>query len=321
MSNSRSGPPPIVFILALVGLLGGGYYAYSKGLIPGVGSSSGSSPAGATDTSPTATMPAPANPSASSDTPTAPSGTVPALPDSLPAGSQVRVDGSTSLVVFNKEVGAAFTQKYPGVNYTWKANGSSKGIKALLAGEIDVAASSRPLSDQEKSQGLVAVPVKTDAIAILVGKANPYDGSLTSDQLRMIFSGKATNWSQVGGPPLPLRVINRNSESGTYKVFQDAVLGGAEFGVGSNWFTMPKDVTTELLQKLGTNGIGYANYSEIKTQRTIRALTIDGQAPGTPSYPFATVLYYVYAANASSAAQAFVAFASGSEGQQIAAAE
>jgi phosphate transport system substrate-binding protein len=84
---------------------------------------------------------------------------------------------------------------------------------------------------------------------------------------------------------------------------------------------MPKDVTTELLQKLGTNGIGYANYSQIKTQRTIRAVPIDGQLPGDAAYPLVSVLYYVYGPQASDAAKAFVALASGPVGQEIAASE
>jgi len=299
MGQTKSGPPPIVFILGALLLGGGGYYFYTQ-----------KAATGTTATAPTAAAPT-TTPAANSSPLT--------VPDSLPAGSSVRVDGSTSMVVLNLKLGAAFKAKFPGVNYSWKANGSSKGLSALIAGNVEVAASSRALKDEEVSQGLVAVPVKTDAVAILVGKANPFKGSLSSDQLRSIFSGQVKNWSQVGGTPLPLRVINRNPSSGTYKLLQDSVLGGGAFGSGPNWVTMQKDVTTELLQKLGTNGIGYANYAEIKNQQTVRALPIDDQLPGTDNYPFPSVLYYVYRTDASDAAKAFVAFAASPEGQAIAA--
>ncbi|WP_218080192.1 phosphate ABC transporter substrate-binding protein [Anthocerotibacter panamensis] len=297
MTQSKSGPPPIVYILALLLLGGGGYYWYTnQGKLPSVS--------------------LPGNSTASPATTTAPA--IP-LPDTLPAGSSVRIDGSTSLARFNKRLGEAFVKQYPGVNYSWKANGSGKGITALMQGEVDVAASSRPLSGDEQLKGLIAVPVKNDSIAILVGKANPFTGGLTTDQLRDIFTGKITNWSQVGGPPLPLRVVNRNPSSGTYRLFADAVLGGADFGTGSHFTTMSKDVTTELLQRLGTNGIGYANYSEIESQKTIRALPLDGQTPGTDSYALVSTLYYVYKPDASEAAKALVAYATGPAGKAIAA--
>jgi len=297
MAQNKSGPPPIVFILLALILGGGGFWYFTQkpGATPG----------------PTGTTPSPSATTNSTLT----------APDSLPAGATVQVDGSTSMVVFNKAMGAAFKSKYPGSQFSWKANGSSKGIQALLSGQVDVAASSRALKPEEISQGLIAVPVKTDGIAVLVGSGNPFNGGLTTDQLRSIYAGQVNNWSQVGGSALPLRVINRNPSSGTYSLFKDSLLAGAEFGNGPNWVTMSKDVTTELLQKLGTNGIGYANYSQIKTQRTVRPIAIDGQLPDSPNYPFVSVLYYVYGPNASEAAKAFVALAAGPTGQAIAATE
>ena len=303
MSQSKGGLPPIVYILLLLGLGAGGYYYYTNKQGGGVPSLS----------LPTADS---ANPSAAST-----KAPVLELPDTLPAGSSVRLDGSTSLAKFNQRLGQAFLDRYPGVKYDWKANGSSKGIQALLAGQVDIAASSRPLTGEEKNKGLVAVPVKGDAIALLVSKASPFEGGLTSNQVRDIFTGKVTNWAQVGGPPLPLRVINRNPSSGTYKVFQSAALEGSNFGSGPNWTTMKRDVTTEILQQLKTNGIGYANYSEIKAQKTIRVIPLDGSSPGSPNYPLVSVLYYVYSANATEATKAFVAFATSPAGKAIAALE
>jgi phosphate transport system substrate-binding protein len=304
VSQSKGGLPPIVYILLLLGLGAGGYYYYTNKQGGGV---------------PASILP----PVDSANPPAAGSATTPALvlPRALPVGSSVRLDGSTSLAKFNQRLGQAFMDRYPGVNCDWKANGSSKGIKALLAGQVDIAASSRPLTEEEKNSGLVAVPVKNDAIALLVSKANPFAGGLTSSQVRDIFTGKVTNWSQVGGPPLPLRVINRNPSSGTYKVFQTAALEGNNFGSGPNWTTMKRDTTTEILQQLKTNGIGYANYSEIKAQRTIRFIPLDGSSPGSPNYPLPTVLYYVYSASATYAAKAFVALATSPTGEAIAASD
>ncbi len=305
----NSGPPPIIFILAALVIAGGGFYWFTN---------QNSSPTATNSATPVEVVPGADPPSTPAPTP---SPEALAIPTTLPQGSSVKVDGSTSMVRLNKNLGTAFQAKFPGVGYTWKANGSSNGIKALVAKEIDVAASSRPLKEEEVSQGLVAVPVKTDAIAVIIGKANAFSSGLTSEQLRNVFSGQVNNWSQVGGTALPLRVVNRNPESGTYGLFKDAVLGGNAFGNGPNWTTMSRDVTTELIQKLGTNGIGYANYSQIKTQKTIKALAIDGATPDSPNYGLLSVLYYVYRSDSSEAAKAFIAFATSPEGQAVAVVE
>jgi phosphate transport system substrate-binding protein len=301
--RSNSGLSPIIYILLLLGFGGGGYYYYinqQRGAVPS-----------------SVPIAASVNPPAAISTMTP----LLDLPRALPAESSVRLDGSTSLANFNQRLGQAFLNRYPGTKYDWKANGSSKGIQALLADQVDVAASSRPLTEEEKNRGLVAVPVKNDAIALLISNVNPFEGGLTSSQMQDIFTGKVTNWSQLGGPSLPLRVINRNLSSGTCQLFQMIALGGSSFGSGPNWTTMKKDVTTEILQQLKTNGIGYANYSEIRAQRTIRFIPLDGNSPGDPNYPLPTVLYYVYSASATYAAKAFVAFAVSPAGKAIAASD
>jgi phosphate transport system substrate-binding protein len=293
-SKDKSGPPLYVYFLLALLLSSGAYYFFTSqnGLF--VPEKNAQSPSTAT--------PAALN-----------------LPDILPAGSSIRLESASSLVKFNDRIGQVFTKRYPGVSYTWKTSSSLRAIQSLLAGETDVAAIARPLTEEEKSKGLVAVPVKTDAIAILVGKENPFQGKLTSEQLRKIFSGKVTNWSQVGGVPLPMRIINRPPDTGTYKTFQKAALGGGDFGNGPQWVLMKQSGSTEVLQKLRTNGISYVNYSEVKTQKSIRALPLDDSFPGAPDYPLISVFYYVYGPNATEAAKALVGFAASPAGQTIAA--
>lgn len=299
-SKAKSGPPLYVyFLLALLLLSTGAYYLFISQK-DGLGFSLFGPEKNAQ--SPSTATPVTLN-----------------LPDVLPAGSSIRLDSASSLAKFNERLGQVFTKRYPGVSYTWKISSSLRAIQALLAGRADIAAIARTLTEEEKSKGLVAVPVKTDAIAILVGKDNPFQGKLTSEQLRKIFSGKVTNWSQVGGVPLPMRIINRPPDTGTYKTFQKAVLSGGDFGSGPQWVLMKQSGSTEVLQKLGINGISYVNYSEVKTQRTIRALPLDDSLPGSPDYPLISVFYYVYGPNATEAAKAFVGFAASPAGQTIAA--
>lgn len=220
------------------------------------------------------------------------------------------------MVQINQSLKRSFEAKFPGTTVTTSARGSDEGIQALLAGNADIAAVSRPLTPQEQSQGLVAMTVTTDAIAVVVGKTNPFDKSLTSAQVADIFEGRIINWSAVGGPSAIIRVINRPAVSGTHEVFQTLVLRGANFGTTPNITTLSRDATTPLLQALGTDGIGYATYSQVAKQTTVRVLPIDGVTPDAANYPYQRNLYYVYKQNPSPAVQAFLGYASSPQGQQ-----
>ena len=142
------------------------------------------------------------------------------------SGTTVKIDGSTSMVTINQNLKRAFEKQFPGTSVEATANGTDKGIADLIAGKVDIAAVSRPLTAQEQSQGLKAVTVTTDAIAIVVGKANPFNQGLTSAQVADIFQGKINNWSAVGGNNGTIRVINRPAVSGTHQTFKEFVLKG-----------------------------------------------------------------------------------------------
>jgi phosphate transport system substrate-binding protein len=191
----------------------------------------------------------------------------------------------------------------------------------LLAGNVDVAASSRPLTPQEQAQGLEAMPVALDNIAIVVGVNNPFNGGLTSDQLKGIFQGQITNWSQVGGPNSLIRVINRPPVSGTHQMFKEMVLNGEDFGNTSNISTMDRDATTPMLRALGNDGIGYATYAQVEKQQTVRSLPIDKDLPSSATYPFSRQLYYVYKNPPSQAVKDFLGYATSPQGQQAILAE
>ncbi|MEA5452113.1 phosphate ABC transporter substrate-binding protein [Leptolyngbya sp. CCNP1308] len=298
----RSGPPPIVFILLLLGLLGGAYWFFFKSkdvpvAIPGV---EAPQPDGATPGEA-----APANF---------------ALQPSVAAGTTVTIDGSTSMAQINAALKTGFEQQYPGTVVNIAAAGSENGIQAILGNSIDIAASSRPLTPQEQAQGLQAVAVIADQLAVVVGNENPFKRGVSASQVAQIFQGQITNWATFGGPDQAIRVINRAPVSGTHGAFQEIVLGGGQFGTTPNITTMTRDATTPMLQDLGTDGIGYATYSQVANQQTARVLAIDGLTPEAPGYPFQRSLYYVYRDANSPAVQAFLGYVLSPQGQQAVAA-
>ena len=234
---------------------------------------------------------------------------------SVPAGTTITIDGSTSMVLINEALKAAFLKSYPGTVVNTSATGSDNGIEALLGGSVTVAALSRPLTAEEKQRGLGAVPVAQDRIAIVVGIDNPFRRGLSSNQLVQIFRGEITNWATFGGGDRTIRVLNRPSVSGTYQAFRSVVLGGNNFGTTPNITTLVRDATTPMLQKLGVDGIGYATYGQVADQRTVRVVAIDGSTPEADAYPFQRSLFYAYRQPPDPAVKAFLGLALSEEGK------
>jgi phosphate transport system substrate-binding protein len=220
------------------------------------------------------------------------------------------------MVQINQALKNRFEQQFPGTTVNAQARGTDKGIQELLAGNVDLAAISRPLTSQETAQGLAAAPVTKDAIAIVVGDKNPFRKGLTRDQVVGIFQGQTTEWSTVGGAAGTIQVINRPPNSGTHQAFREMVLRGGNFGTTPNIRTLSQDATTPLLRALGTNGIGYATYAQVANQQTVRTVPVDGLTPEAANYPYQRILYYAYKQPASPQVQAFLGYVASPQGQQ-----
>jgi phosphate transport system substrate-binding protein len=239
-----------------------------------------------------------------------------APPTNVPKGTTVSIEGSTSMVQINQALKNTFQQQFPGTTVSTQAGGTDIGIKALQAGQVDLAAISRPLTRQEQDQGLAAVPVTKDAIAIVVGEKNPFRKGLTRDQVVGIFKGQITDWSAVAGVSGTIQVINRPPNSGTHQAFQELVLLGENFGTTPNIRTLPQDATTPLLRALGTSGIGYATFAQVENQQTVRTVPVDGLTPQATNYPYQRTLYYAYKKPASPQVQAFLGYVTSPQGKQ-----
>lgn len=143
--------------------------------------------------------------------------------------------------------------------------------------------------------------ISNDAIAIIVHTTNPFKDGLTSTQIAGIFQGNIPKWSDVGGSPDPIRVINRPKESGTYECFKKMALKGGDFGD----FMTVEDGSTVLIRELKKDGIGYATYKQAARESTVRIVAIDNSVPGASNYPYRRQLFYVYKNPPNPAVQAF----------------
>ncbi|MDF5713835.1 MAG: substrate-binding domain-containing protein [Rhizonema sp. NSF051] len=241
------------------------------------------------------------------------------LPQSLPQGTTVKVDGSSSMRVINSALSQRFEQKYPGTKIELATGGSDQALTALQRGDINVAAIGRPLTAQEKAQGLVFVPVSREKIAIIEGKDNPFQQDLSFEQFAKMFRGEITDWSALKGPPGKIRFIDhpidgdtRRSLS-TYDIFKKA-----PFQSGANTTRLAQDDTTSIVSALGKDGISYAIADQVLDLPNVRVIPMHKTLPSDPRYPYSQPRGYVYRAQSTTPGLlAFLGFVTSSPGKEI----
>ncbi|WP_341738942.1 phosphate ABC transporter substrate-binding protein [Microcoleus sp. CAWBG640] len=264
--------------------------------------------------------------------------TIDSIDTSQPNPQVLTMDGSVTMVKMIKLLRNGYAQVNPNIPTTYgfdvngepkdgedvRPTGSASGLKNLIDGKVLMVATSRPLKPEEAKAEVKIIPIARDAITIVIGKDNPFQGSLTKAQLRDIYTGKITNWSEVGGANLPIKVYNRSPDSGTRGFFQDDVLLAAKFAPdGENFKTWERDETTAVLRVLGNDGIYYTTVSQAEHQNMIRIVPIDGINPENKkaildrTYPMIRDVYLAVPKQSSPAVKQFVEFALSPEGQRI----
>ena len=189
----------------------------------------------------------------------------------------VSTDGSTSMEKVIGALGEAFMQANPDVTFTYNPTGSGSGIKAVQEGRCDIGLSSRALKDEEKAAGLTETILAYDGIAVIVNPANKVD-DLTIAQIADIYTGKITNWSEVGGEDAEIVLIGREAGSGTRSGFEE-IVGVVDACSYRQELSSTGDVITTVAQNPGA--IGYASLASVKD--TVKAVKVEGVTPSEQS--------------------------------------
>ena len=238
-------------------------------------------------------------------------------PNSVAEGTEIAIDGTPSMAIINRSLESGFEAAYPGTDVVIATNGDEAALRALQAGEIDLAAIGRPLTEEELTQNLTEVPISREKIAIIVGRDNPFQGDLTFEDFARIFWGEVTNWSQLGGPDLPLRFIDRPADSDTRIALSDYdIFKGRPFETGETAIQVQADDTAAVVRELGNNGVSYAIAAEIIGQDAVRPVSMHNTLPNDPRYPYSQPRGYVYQGEASIPVEAFLGYATNPDGQQ-----
>ena len=133
------------------------------------------------------------------------------------------IGGSTTIQPIMNELVQAYKEKYSDrvVDITVAAGGSGVGASNTANGTFDIGMCSRDLKDSEIALGLQETKIGMDGVALVVNGAGITD--ITMQQIADIYSGKITNWSEIGGVDAAIAVVARDSASGTGECFEDAM--------------------------------------------------------------------------------------------------
>ncbi len=252
------------------------------------------------------------------------------LPGSAVGGAEkdapvLQIEGSTTVGPIADEFATAFKKLHPEITITVKKTGSGDGIAALIDGRCQIATSSRFLKPEEfkkaAEKGImpVAHAIAMDGVCIVVHPSNPVKG-LTTELVKGVYTGKVTNWKELGGADMPIVIISRDTSSGTYESFTHFVMG--------------KDKMTEKVEYVNSNPQAYSRVSTTEgaigyvglgfVDEKVKALKMNGVSPSrktiqTGEYALSRPLFLFTNGypNLGTVIQAFCSFYLAEKGQEI----
>lgn len=233
------------------------------------------------------------------------------------AGAQTTIQnkGSDTLVNLALAWAEAYTKLRPEVRLSVTGGGSGTGIAAMINGTVDIANASREMSAEElaaaRKNGYdpTEFVVARDAIAVVVHPSNPVS-RLTLQQISDIYTGKLTNWKEVGGEDRPIVLLSRESNSGTYVYFLENVIrlgdSRSKLLFSPETLLMPSSegISTEI--RHNPNVIGYDGLGYVTPDQKMIAVAPDPASPfvlpsienvNNGTYPISRPLY-MYTARA-----------------------
>ncbi len=199
----------------------------------------------------------------------------------------ITVKGSDTMVILAQKWAEVYMSRHAGVTIQVTGGGSGVGFAALQEQKTDLADASRKIKAKETEACIKAFgkrpreyKVCVDGLSVYVNKDNGVK-SLTLEQLEGIFTGKTTNWKDVGGADAPITIYSRENSSGTYEFFKEHVLHGKDFSATAQ--TMPG--TAALIQAVehDKSGIGYGGAAYAAGARALAVAKDAASAPIEPT--------------------------------------
>lgn len=239
------------------------------------------------------------------------------------AGGSITVKGSTTVLPIAQAAAEEFMNQNPDINISVQGGGSGVGIASLLSGTCDIADASRAIKDKELKKAVdrgikpKAHVIAMDGIAVIIHPSNNISG-LTKAQIKDIYTGKVSNWSQVGGSYDKIVVISRDSSSGTFEAFNKLALHKAKVRKDALLSASNRAVVTTVSTTPGA--VGYAGLGYISS--SVKAITVDGiectrKTVLDDSYPLARPLFMYTNGKPAGSVKAFISFILSENGQKL----
>lgn len=241
--------------------------------------------------------------------------------------SAQKLKGSDSVLPLAQKEAENYLKKYPAAQVTVTGGGSGVGLAALIDNTTDIAMASRKIKIDERlklqnaKRPVVEKIIAWDALAVVVNPKNPVS-QLTREQLEGIFTGKITNWNQVGGPNLKIVVYSRETSSGTYEFFKESVLKHKNYM--ASVLAMP--ATGAIIQSVSQTpgAIGYVGHAYVNDEVKALRVSYDGKTFVEPTYanaknktyPVVRPLYFYYTRDHEAQVKAFLDYVMSAEGQK-----
>jgi ABC-type phosphate transport system substrate-binding protein len=239
----------------------------------------------------------------------------PAVADVTCTSGTVDIAGSSAFGPIVQTLGQTYAADCPGAHINVDSSGSLDGVRELEQQSAAAGADDAALSDGKSVDSTAGLRQQVVAVLVygLVINSDVGIDRLTTDQVSGIYSGRYTNWNQLGGADEPIQIVGRSGGSGTRQAFERYVLHTSEGVLSSNncltkdlpvtepTILCERDTTQELINavKSAPGAIGYADVSDETTKQAVRAgaltaVSLDGRYPQVnllPNYPFWTVEY------------------------------
>lgn len=249
----------------------------------------------------------------------------------------IQIKGSDTLINLVQRLSEDYMENNPNTAIAVTGGGSGVGIAALVANRVQIADASRPMKDKEKASakanGVIPyeIVIGIDGLSVITHGSNPVK-SLSVDQIGAIFRGELSNWSEVGGPSVPISLYGRQANSGTYVFFQEHVLGKKDYSAKMKRMNGNAQIVEGVIADragIGYVGIGYVYDDEGHLRQGLNVLEVakdTNSDPVTPlvaenvksgKYPIARALYQYTNGKPKGAVKDFIAFELGPEGQRI----
>ena len=243
--------------------------------------------------------------------------------------------GSDTMVNVAQAWAEAYKQAHPGSNIAVTGGGSGTGIAALINDTVDIANASRAIKDEEikaaQANGVEPVEfvVSQDAIGVIVHRDNPIN-RLTLQEISWIYTGKITNWQELGGDDRPIVKLSRETNSGTHVYFLEEVirLGDSAnkeiFSADTLLLPSSEGIIAEVREN--PNAIGYDGLGYITDDVKIIAVAVDDASAyvlptvdtvNDGTYPIARYLYMYTIGQPTGAVKDYMEWIMQAEAQQI----